>query len=186
MKTPILETARLILRPISLDDAPAIQKYFNNWDIIKYMNYRVPWPYPDDGAESFMHENILPRIAKGGLYVWAITEKGGDDELIGLIEFNQDDHSEDNRHFWLAQPFHGHGYMTEVVCAINDFVFEVLGLERYEVSNSIGNIASRRIKEKTGAVFLKTVPCDFHSGDTISERWEVTKASWAEAKKELK
>jgi len=66
MKTPALETERLILRPLTLDDAPAIQKYFNDWHIIKNLSKAVPWPYPANGAENFIKENALPRMNNKG------------------------------------------------------------------------------------------------------------------------
>src|SRR5262245_56833363 len=47
--TPILETARLILRPPRMDDAPAVQKRFGRWEIVQHLLNTVPWPYPDDG-----------------------------------------------------------------------------------------------------------------------------------------
>ena len=54
MDTPTLQTGRLILRPLALSDAPAIQRHFNNWNIIQNLTSVVPWPYPDDGAETFI------------------------------------------------------------------------------------------------------------------------------------
>ena len=53
MATPILTTERLMLRPLALSDAPAIQRHFNNWNIIRNLAAVVPWPYPADGAERF-------------------------------------------------------------------------------------------------------------------------------------
>jgi RimJ/RimL family protein N-acetyltransferase len=53
MLTPRLETERLILRPMALSDAPAIQRHFNNWNIIQNLATVVPWPYPADGAGDF-------------------------------------------------------------------------------------------------------------------------------------
>ena len=35
MDTPTIQTRRLILRPLALSDAPAIQRHFNNWNIIQ-------------------------------------------------------------------------------------------------------------------------------------------------------
>jgi hypothetical protein len=35
MDTPTLYTRRLILRPLALSDASAIQRHFNNWNIIQ-------------------------------------------------------------------------------------------------------------------------------------------------------
>ncbi len=73
MMIPILETKRLILRPITLADVPAVQKYFNDWDIIKHMSIAVPWPYPDDDALTHIRDDVLPKMAAGESYVWVIT-----------------------------------------------------------------------------------------------------------------
>ena len=64
MQTPLFKTERLILRPITLSDAPAVQKHFNNWNIIQNLSTAVPWPYPPDGAESFIRAE-LQKIADG-------------------------------------------------------------------------------------------------------------------------
>ena len=53
-ETPTLLTKRLILRPLTMSDAPAIQRHFNNWNIIQHLAQVVPWPYPEDGAVTFI------------------------------------------------------------------------------------------------------------------------------------
>ena len=62
MDTPLIHTERLILRPLARSDAVAIQRHFNNWNIIQYIAAVVPWPYPDNGAEDFI-ERELTKIA---------------------------------------------------------------------------------------------------------------------------
>ena len=58
---------------LALSDAAAIQRHFNNWNIIKNLASVVPWPYPDDGAETFIKQQ-LRRIAAGTeIYQWAIA-----------------------------------------------------------------------------------------------------------------
>ena len=58
--TPVLETARLILRPLELADADQVQLLFPHWDVVKHLNNRVPWPYPPDGARQF-YEHVAFR-----------------------------------------------------------------------------------------------------------------------------
>ena len=83
--TPTLQTARLVLRPLALSDAPDIQRHFNNWNIIRHLARVVPWPYPDDGAESFV-KGELGKIAAGEeIYHWILTLQPGDGEAIGNI-----------------------------------------------------------------------------------------------------
>ena len=39
---PELETRRLILRPLELADAVQIQEIFAQWEVVKYLNAKVP------------------------------------------------------------------------------------------------------------------------------------------------
>ena len=74
--TPVLETGRLILRPLAPADAPAIQRRFPRWEIVRYLNDRVPWPYPDDGAIRFI-EICEGEMARGEKLYWSIRLKDG-------------------------------------------------------------------------------------------------------------
>ena len=56
--TPTLQTERLILRPLALSDAPAIQRHFNNSNIIQHLAQVVPWPYPENGAETLIAREL--------------------------------------------------------------------------------------------------------------------------------
>lgn len=156
MKTPVLETERLILRPVTIDDAPAVQRHFNNWNIIRHLNAAIPWPYPDDGAATFIKDNVLPRMQTGKAFIWAITIKENGDEAVGIVDFGGERpaHTE-NRGFWLAEPFHGRGYMTEAIAITQDFLFFEAGIESFRVTNAVTNAGSRGVKEKTGAIFFK-------------------------------
>jgi [ribosomal protein S5]-alanine N-acetyltransferase len=109
---PILETARLVLRPIELADAPAVQELFPHWDIVRYMNAKIPWPYPADGALQFIRDIAFPAMERGEQWVWAIRLKRGPSHLIGVIGLSAD--KDANRGFWLGQPWQGQGLMTEV------------------------------------------------------------------------
>ena len=59
-----LETPRLWLRLLTMADAPAIQRRFARWEIVRLLNGRVPWPYPADGALQFLNA-ITADIAAG-------------------------------------------------------------------------------------------------------------------------
>src|SRR6185436_4261673 len=108
--TPTIQTSRLILRPLALSDAPAIQRHFNNWNIIRNLTTVVPWPYPDDGAETFVRLQLEKIAAGEELYLWGLTLRPGDGEAIGIIHFRPTaDNSKDNRGFWVAEPYWNRG-----------------------------------------------------------------------------
>lgn len=179
MDTPTLQTRRLILRPLALSDAPAIQRHFNNWNIIKNLAAVVPWPYPDDGAETFVRLQ-LEKIASGEeICQWVLVLRSGDGQAIGNIDFRpRADNRKGNRGFWLAEPYWNRGLMTEAVTSVNDFAFQTLGIESFHVCNAVSNTASRRVKQKTGAEFVGYVELPHHNGQSRSEKWKVTRESW--------
>jgi len=69
--------------------------------------------------------------------------------------------------------------MTEAEKPVMDYAFDVLGFEKLVLANAVGNPASRRIKEKIGAIFLRTEPAIYvNPSYTEREVWEFTKGSW--------
>ena len=179
MKTPTIQTSRLILRPLAPSDAPAIQRHFNNWNIIRNLATVVPWPYPDDGAEIFVRRELEKIAAGERIYHWVLALRPGDGEAIGNIHFRpMADSPTDNRGFWLAEPYWNRGLMTEAISAVNDFAFNTLGIEQFYVCNVVSNEASRRVKQKTGAEFVGYVELAHHNGQSKSERWRVTRENW--------
>ena len=178
-ETPRIETQRLILRPLALSDAAAIQRHFNNWNVIKTLATVVPWPYPDDGAESFIKRE-LDKIAAGEeSYQWVLVLRDGDGGAIGNINFRpRADGRKGNRGFWLAEPYWNQGLMTEAIAAVNDFAFLTLGLDHFQVCNAQSNVASRRVKQKTGAEFVGFVELPHHNGESRAEKWKVTRETW--------
>jgi ribosomal-protein-alanine N-acetyltransferase len=179
MNTPTIQTARLILRPLALSDAPAIQRHFNNWNIIKNLASVVPWPYPDDGAETFIRLHLEKIAAGEEIYLWVLVLQSSDGEAIGNIHFRpREDDPKGNRGFWIAEPFWNRGLMTEAIASVNDFAFRTLGIESFHVCNVASNEASRRVKQKTGAEFVGYIDLLHHNGQSRSERWKVTRESW--------
>lgn len=140
----------------------------------------VPWPYPDDGAETFIRDKILPKTENGEMLAWGITiNEAGDDKVIGFISYHfEPDELGDNRGFWMAQHCWGKGYMTEAVTAMQDYIFFDLDIDFFIVGSLRSNIASRRIKEKLGGEFLKLDQIEHRNGETDSEKWIIKKENW--------
>ncbi len=177
---PALETARLLLRPLVLDDVPALQELFPQWEIVRYLSAQVPWPYPPDGATAFVRDVALPGMESGSRWFWAIRLKGGPDHLIGGIDLSIG--PDENRGFWLALPWQGRGLMSEACEAVTEFWFNGLGQERLRVSKAAANPASRRISEREGARLLGLEERDYVSGRGQAEIWELTREEWNSAR----
>jgi ribosomal-protein-alanine N-acetyltransferase len=174
--TPTLETARLLLRPIELADAEQIQAIFPNWEIVKYLANKVPWPYPPDGALTFLRDHALPAIERGDEWLWTILRKEDPTALIGVISLAK--HETDNRGFWIAPPWQGRGLMTEACDVVTDYWFETLKFPVLRVPKAIANEASRRISVKQRMRVIAAGERDYVSGRLPSETWEITAQEW--------
>ncbi len=173
---PVLETERLILRPLELADAPAIQREFPHWEIVRHLNPVIPWPYPDDGAESYVRDIALPAMARGEAWHWSLRPKVDPDLLIGVISLLEGE--DENRGFWIARDWQRQGLMTEASIAVTDYWFDVLGKTILRAPKAVENEASRRISIRTGMTLLKTIQKRFMCGEKPAEIWEVSAADW--------
>jgi len=176
MDIPTLETGRLILRPLALADAPVLQEIFPRWEIVRWLNDTVPWPYPADGALTFLRDRALPAMAAGESWQWSLRRKEGPDRLIGVISLVEK--VDDNRGFWLDPQWRGRGYMTEAADAVTDYWFDVLGQPVLRVSKAVANAASRRLSERQKMRLIATGERDYVSGRHPSELWEITAGEW--------
>lgn len=173
---PTLETPRLFLRPLALVDVEQVQRIFPQWEVVRYLNAIVPWPYPPDGALTYYRDRALPAIERGDEWHWTLRLKTNPDRIIGAIGLIRGDH--DNRGFWLAPEWHRQGLMTEAVVAVNDYWFDGLGFAVLRSPKAIVNLGSRRISEKTGMRVVGTEERNLVSGRLLSEVWEITAEEW--------
>lgn len=181
--TPALETARLILRPLEARDTPAVQRIFPQWEVVRFLLNKVPWPYPDDGAATNMAE-CLEKRAKGEQFYWAITLKGDDDALVGRIDLRPDAGDHEMRGFWLDPALAGQGLMTEAAEAVTAYAFEVLEWPALWVTNAASNTGSHRIKEKQGFELMDMIRGQFVFGEDDKEIWRLTREAWFARRRE--
>ena len=181
---PALETQRLFLRPLELADAEEIQHLFPQWEIVRYLNAIVPWPFPPEAAIDHIRDSALPAMERGDEWHWTIRLKSAPQQLIGRIHLARGGNN--NRGFWLVPELHGQGLMTEAVVAVNDYWFDVLGFPVLRAPKAIANIASRRISQKTGMRLIETSENDYVSGRLPSELWEITAEEWRAARERFR
>jgi RimJ/RimL family protein N-acetyltransferase len=158
-------------------DAEAWEQGFVDYEVIRHLSSAVPWPYPAGGVRDFLLEQVLPRQGKDR-WVWGLFLREAPDALIGVVDLWRDGRPE-HRGFWLARAHWGQGFMTEAVTAVNDHAFAALGFEVLVFANAVGNVASRRVKEKTGARLREVSPASFVDPRyTEHEVWELRKEDW--------
>ena len=170
------QTARLLLRPISIDDAAQIQELFPHWEIVRYLRNVIPWPYPADGALRFIRDFGLPAVARGDEWIWTLRLKSEPERIIGILNLRRGPH--DNRGFWIGLAWQGQGLMSEACAWANDFWFKTLGFPVLRVAKARDSTTSRRISEKQGMRFVGAEERDYVCGRLPSEIWEITADEW--------
>lgn len=173
---PTLSTPRLILRPLELADAEAVQVVFPQWEVVRFLTTKVPWPYPPDGALAFIRDVALPAMARGEAWHWTIRPKASPERVIGQISLMST--PGDNRGFWLDPAWQGQGYMAEASTAVTDFWFDVLGKPVLQVPKARANERSRKISEVSGMRVIATYERDYVAGRLLAEVWEITREEW--------
>jgi RimJ/RimL family protein N-acetyltransferase len=141
--TPVLETARLVLRAPRLEDAKAIANLINDRRVAEN-TARIPHPYSLADAHAFLAE--INRSPDEPSFVIALADGtiiGG----CGVVTANGPD---PEIGYWLGVPYWGRGYTTEAARALIDHAFGELGCERLAGRARVSNPASRRVLEKCG------------------------------------
>lgn len=176
VRTPILETRRLLLRPLTLADSHAIQAIFPNWEIVKFLLSAVPWPYPEDGALEYIRDVALPAVQRGEEWAWTIRLRSKPDTIIGSISlFTKDD---ENRGYWLALDYQRAGLMFEACEATNRFWFETLGRTVLRELKAAANFASVRLSKHQQMTLVWEGEREFVSGRIPAQIWELTARDW--------
>ena len=148
LKSLILETDRLLLRPFLLSDASNVQRLAGNRAIAD-TTLNVPHPYEDGMAEAWISTH-QPKFQVGELAVFAITLKA-DSELVGAVGLRVDQSFDRaNLGYWIGEPFWGLGYCTEAATSIVEYGFAELELHRLHAEHLERNPASGRVLQKIG------------------------------------
>ena len=146
---PLLETGRVLLRPLVLGDADALRRCAGAREIADGM-ISIPHPYPEDEAARYLVAQEEDFRA-GRSVAFALGRKN-DGTLMGVIEIRGVDriHFQAEVSFWLAVPFWGEGYMTEALAPALDYAFRELKVNRLYAHHMVRNPASGKVLEKNG------------------------------------
>ena len=167
----IIETERLILRPMLASDAPDLLEYQSNPDIVRY----IPWP---EGTAETVQKHIdrtltqsVDAPSEDGQYlvlVWALKATG---KVIGQSNLNMlsQEHKCAEIGWVTHQDFQRQGYAREASRAILEYAFKQLDFHRViasidtrvpesaAVARSLGMRLEAELRE---AEFFKGSWCD--------------------------
>lgn len=177
-----LRTARLLMRPLAPEDAPAIETHVGAWDVARMLAV-VPFPYPPGLAAEFVRK---ARAGESHARAWALdaTPSGGA-PLIGVLTWRATTDAAGaptlRLGYWLGRPWWGFGYATEAASAAVDAAFADPARAFVEAGVYIDNSASQRVLEKLGFRFGAAVP-HFNAArgaDALHAMGRLDRADWA-------
>lgn len=166
----ILETKRLILRPLELSDAEAMFEMDSNPKVHQYL-----WQNPSQDIEEIKktiafvqgqyQQNNIGRFA-------TILKQTG--EFIGWtgIKFVTEQPENSNINFYdygyrLNEPFWGKGYATEATFAWFDHAFKKMNIEELHAYTHHQNDASNHILNKADMQFME----EYIANDGVKWHW---------------
>ncbi len=144
----ILETERLLLRPLTTDDAEAEFVWLSDPEVNRYMPYAlytsvaqvVRWLEYASTTQDDVHFGFVRKA--DGLLIGA-GSIGPSDSVEGAWEVGYN----------LRRDAWNQGYATEAARAMIDFAHRVRGVRIITANHAIANPASGRVLEKCGLVY---------------------------------
>jgi RimJ/RimL family protein N-acetyltransferase len=142
----VLQTTRLLLRPLHLDDLDHVYILWTNDHIRQFLlDNRV---ISLDDARSFL-EASLANFEKHGYGLWLVfTRDGG--SLVGFAGFLRSEDAVATLIYGVHPSFCGKGIATEAASAVLSYAFDSLALPRVKADVDEANVVSIRVLDKLG------------------------------------
>jgi len=161
----IIETERLLMRPLTRDDLPALISLRADEEVSRYLGGAA---MQSEEAVTKRFEFYLDCHARHGIGMNLLLGKDGG-EVLGWGGLQPlEDTGEIEVGYGFAKAHWGKGYATETAAAWLRYGFETAQLARVVAVAYPENTASRRVMEKLGMKYVKTEPhyntdCVFYS-----------------------
>ncbi len=145
---PTIETERLLLRKITLNDASDMFEYACNPEVSEYTMWSAHKSIEDT---KYFLKSITKMYKRRELVDWGIVHKVEKKFIgtCGFVEWSMT-HSRAEIGYALSRSYWGEGYMSEAVNAVIEFGFREMLLNRIEAKCKVSNIGSARVMEKVG------------------------------------
>jgi RimJ/RimL family protein N-acetyltransferase len=146
----ILQTPRLVLRELSLDDLDFIAELLAHPEVMQFW----PKPHTREEAEAWIRRQ-QERYTRDGYGYWLALDKASGRPVgqAGLLRQDLDGVVEAGIGYIIHRPFWRQGYATEAAAHCRDYAFEKLGKERIVVlarpENVVSQSVARRISGKS-------------------------------------
>jgi len=143
----ILETPRLVLRELSLDDLDFIADLLAHPEVMHFW----PKPYSRDEAEAWIRRQ-QERYTRDGYGYWLALDKASKQPIgqAGLLRQDVDGVIEVGIGYIIHRPFWRQGYATEAAAHCRDYAFETLRKQRIVVLARPENVVSQSVARRIG------------------------------------
>jgi len=143
-----LETKRLIIRPMTLDDKFEVFEYRSDTETNKYQGWI---PETMDDVESFIGK-ISKQINEPETWFQFVIVEKETQKIVGDmgIHFFDSENKQVEIGCTLNKNFHGQGYATESIKRVIDYLFKELKKHRIIASIDPDNTNSIRLVERIG------------------------------------
>lgn len=149
------ETERLIIRPMSLEDAAFILDLYNRPKFIQFIGDRNIKTIAD--AENYIKNRFLPQFEKLGYGNYLIQTKEGNHKIGGVGIFEREGLEIVDIGFSLLDEYEGKGYAYEAALKVKSIGMDDFGLKKISAITSKENFSSQKLIEKLGLKFQKYV-----------------------------
>ena len=145
-----LKTERLTLRPLGQEDAEAMHRLINDWEVTRTLP-DLPYPYPRELADEWI-ASTAEQIADGIGYHLAITGQDGEKEImVGMVGLRVSPAMRTaSLGYWVGRAFWGHGVATEAASRLTRWGFANLPIDRISSYVVEGNDASCAVLRRIG------------------------------------
>lgn len=157
MKSIIIETSRLYLRQLTLEDISNLSLVLSDKESMRY----YPHAFSNEEVINWIKRNI-ERYKNNGFGLWATIRKADNQFLgdCGITLQNIDGDILPEIGFHIIKTFCNKGYATEAAEACKKYAIEVLGFKSIYSYSEKGNKASQKVSSKIGMNKVKTFKKD--------------------------
>ena len=173
MNAKMIETDRLILRPFDISDA---QSMFQNWasdpDVVRFLNYDVCETLEATQKHISQWFEYFNDLSPGSSWCLYAVELKSDGELIGTIDFHEDNKEARTAEigYQFGKAWWGKGYATEALRRVIRYCFEEVGLNRLWADHNSLNVASGKVLLKAGMLHEGTFrQCYMRKGQLVDK-----------------
>ena len=148
---PVLETERLILRALNLDDAKAIFGLRTNKEVNTFIKREAPKNLSE--ARAFI--DLISDLVSSNQGIFWVLQSNSNNRLMGTIGLRNFD-VEDNYAeigYEIHPDYQESGYMSEAFKAVLEFGFKQMNLKTIEAFTHENNNASKALLEKHDFIF---------------------------------